>query len=75
MREQYSLTVTMVDLHREELSQPEFAGDGLLTLEDAINAANEAVDYIGGGVWMIDIYCGEKHVGYVQDGKFFENLD
>lgn len=75
MEEQYSLTVTMVDLHREELSQPEFVGEGLFTLEDAINAAREAMDYIGGGVWLVDIYHGGKHVGYVQDGKFFENLD
>lgn len=73
--ESYSMTMTTLDGRREQLDSPEFIGNGLHTLDDAISAANDAVDYVGGGVWMIDIYRDDEHVGYVQDGKFFAECE
>ena len=72
----YSMTMEIIGGHREELSQPEFIGEGLHTIDEAIYAANDAVEYVGGGgVRLVDIYRDYVYVGYVQDGKFYRDCD
>lgn len=71
----YELTMELIGGTREELSQPEFIGEGLHTIDDAIEAANDAVEYVGGGVRLVDIYRDGVNVGYVQDGKFYRDCD
>lgn len=71
----YSMTMEFIGGRREELSRPEFIGEGLHTIDGAIDAANDAVEYVGGGVSLVDIYCDDVYVGYVQDGKFYRDCD
>lgn len=72
----YSMTMEFIGGRREELSRPEFVGEGLRTIEEAIDAANDAVEYVGvGSVRFVDIYRDDVYVGYVQDGKFYRDCD
>ena len=52
------------------LDQPEYIGDGLSSLDEAIEAAIEALDFIGDGVDYINVYDGDTYLGYAQDGKW-----
>jgi hypothetical protein len=71
----YEMTMELIGGRREELSQPEFIGEGLHTIDEAIDAANDAVEYVGGGVSFVGIYRDDVYVGYVQDGKFYRDCD
>lgn len=70
----FELIAQMLDGRREELNQPEFVGEGLETLAEAIEAASGALEYINANalrVEFIDIYCDENrgcsngYCGYV----------
>lgn len=60
---------------REELNAPEFIGDGIGTLAEAVEAAKDALDYTGAE--EIDIYCDENtgtsngYCGYVSNDRAF----
>ena len=41
----FELIAQMIDGAREELSQPEFIGDGIESIYDAISAAKKALEY------------------------------
>lgn len=64
-----------LDGRREALSEPEFVGEGLHSLDDAVSAARDAMDYCDGRIEYVDLYDGEEYLGYVDDfGKFHEDL-
>ena len=44
------------------LDQPEYIGDGLSSVEAAIDAALEALDFIGEGVDYINVYDDHRHI-------------
>ena len=80
----FELIAQMLDGAREELSQPEFIGEGIETLSDAIDAAKDALEYINGEQLIaeyVDVYCDESHgtsnghCGYVDDSGWHRDCD
>lgn len=79
----FELIAQMIDGAREELSQPEFVGDGLETLAEAIEAAKDALEYInadGIRARYIDVYCDESdrpygYCGFVDDCGWHRDCD
>lgn len=80
----FELVAQMIDGAREELSQPEFVGDELDTLAEAIEAARDAFEYLNAEalrVEGIDIYCDENrgcsngYCGYFDDCGWHRDCD
>ena len=59
----YTMAAILKDGGFIGLDQPEFVGDGLKTLDDAIGAARDAMDY-DSGIAAVRVYRGE---GYFSD--------
>lgn len=57
----------MKDGHRETLDQPEFVGDGIDTLEAALDAAIDALEYTGAE--YIDVYDEEGELAARVDAE------
>ena len=63
---EFRLIATTKNGGRECLSQSEFIGDGLVSLDDAVEAAKDAIEYAAGGIRDVDVYCDESgYCGYV----------
>lgn len=78
------LIAQTIDGAREELNQPEFIGEGIETIDDAISAAEDAIKYVNGErliVSHIDIYCDENaassngYCGYVDEDGWHRDCD
>lgn len=54
-----------INCNRCELSEPEFVGDGLMSIEDAREAAMDALYYIGERAEWVEIY---------EDGELVETV-
>lgn len=80
----FELIAQTLDGAREGLNQPEFIGDGINTLDDAISAAEDALEYLNGErliASFIDIYCDENndssngYCGYVDEDGWHRDCD
>ena len=80
----FELIAQMIDGARETLDQPEFIGEGIETLSDAVDAAKDALEYINGESLIaeyVDVYCDENHgasngyCGYVDDAGWHCDCD
>ena len=60
---EYSIAAVLKDGNVVDLYKPEFVGDGLETLDDAIDAARDAMEY-SGKIVEVKVYRG---VGYFSD--------
>ena len=58
---EYSMCAVLNDGNIIGLDQPEFVGDGLKTLDDAIKAASDAMEY-NSKIVEVRIYCDGKCV-------------
>lgn len=72
----FTMIAQMLDGRREELSEPEFVGEGLGSLADTVEAAKDALECLNGydrQAEYVDIYCDENHgcsngyCGFVDD--------
>ena len=59
----YSMAAILNDGALVDLDQPEFIGDGLNAIDDAIEAASDAMDY-DSKIVAVRVYRGE---GYLSD--------
>ena len=58
---EYSMCAVLNDGNIINLDQPEFVGDGLKTLDDAIKAARDAMEY-NSKIVEVRVYCDGKCV-------------
>ena len=58
---EYSMAAVLNDGNIINLDQPEFVGDGLKTLDDAIKAARDAMEY-NSKIVEVHVYCDGKCV-------------
>lgn len=76
---EFTLTAVKYDGNLEELTQPEFVGDGLKSLEDAIEAAKDAFEYAfeySDGIKEVNVFADGVYVGYVNNSyKFIRDCD
>ena len=56
----FELIATTKNGGRENLSQSEFVGDGLVSMGDAVEAAKDAIEYADGEISEVDVYCDEN---------------
>jgi hypothetical protein len=73
----YAMTAQLNNGSREELNQPEFVGEGIHTIADAIDAAKDAIEYAEGSIEYVDLYLDDYgYIGYVDGcGKFVRDCD
>ena len=80
----FELIAQMLDGARETLDQPEFIGEGIETLSDAIDAAKDALEYINSEQLIaeyIDVYCDENqgtsngYCGYADNDGWHHDCD
>lgn len=80
----FELIAQILDGARETLDQPEFIGEGIETLSDAIDAAKDALEYINSEQLIaeyIDVYCDENHgtsngyCGYADNDGWHRDCD
>ena len=65
MAQEITMIAVLKNGNRTDLDAPEFVGDGLRNLDDARDAAQEALDYIG-----VDCEAVEIHA----DGELVETV-
>ena len=58
---EYSMCAVLNDGNIIGLDQPEFVGDGIKTLDDAIKAARDAMEY-NSKIVEVRVYCNGKCV-------------
>lgn len=72
---EFTLTAVKYDGNLEELTQPEFVGDGLKSLEYAIEAAKDAFEY-SDEIKEVNVFADGVYVGYVNNSyKFIRDCD